>query len=40
LDISYEGGIFFRSLEKRNAVQENPETLQEAFTLGLKAATP
>jgi len=40
LDMSYEGGIFFRSLEKRNAVQENPETLQEAFTLGLKAATP
>jgi multimeric flavodoxin WrbA len=40
LDMSYEGGIFFRSLEKRNAVQENPETLQEAFTLGLKASTP
>jgi len=40
LDMNYEGGIFFRSLEKRNAVQENPETLQEAFTLGLKAATP
>jgi len=40
LDMSYEGGIFFRSLEKKNAVQENPETLQEAFTLGLKAATP
>ena len=40
LDMSYEGGIFFRSLEKKTAVQENPETLQEAFTLGLKAATP
>jgi multimeric flavodoxin WrbA len=40
LDMTYEGGIFFRSLEKRNAVRENPETLQEAFTLGLKAATP
>jgi len=40
LDMSYEGGIFFRSLEKKNAVEENPETLQEAFTLGLKAATP
>jgi len=40
LDMSYEGGIFFRSLEKKNAVKENPETLQEAFTLGLKAATP
>jgi len=40
LDMSYEGGIFFRSLEKKNAVKENPETLQEAFTLGLKAAAP
>ena len=40
LDMSYEGGIFFRSLEKRNAVKENPEALQEAFTLGLKAAAP
>lgn len=39
LDMTYEGGIFFRSLEKRNAVKENPETLQEAFTLGVKAAT-
>jgi multimeric flavodoxin WrbA len=34
LDMTYEGGIFFRSLEKRTAVQENPETLQEAYNLG------
>jgi len=40
LDMSYEGGIFFRSLEKRNAVQENPETLQVAFTLFRNSATP
>lgn len=39
LDMTYEGGIFFRSLEKRDAVKENPEALQEAFTLGVKAAT-
>ena len=39
LDMSYEGGIFFRSLEKKNAVQENPETLQEAFTMGIKAVS-
>jgi multimeric flavodoxin WrbA len=38
MDMRYEGGIFFRSLEKKNAVQENPETLQEAFTMGIKAA--
>ncbi|MBN2125155.1 MAG: flavodoxin family protein [Deltaproteobacteria bacterium] len=37
LDMSYEGGIFFRSLEKKTAVRENPETLQEAFNLGIRA---
>ena len=40
LDMSYEGGIFFRRLEKQSAVQENPETLQEAFNLGRKAVSP
>ena len=40
LDMSYEGGIFFRRLEKKSAVQENPETLQEAFNLGRKAVSP
>ena len=39
LDLSYEGGIFFRSLEKKDAARENPEALQEAFTLGIKAAS-
>lgn len=37
LDMSYEGGIFFRSLEEKTAVQENPETLQEAYNLGRMA---
>lgn len=40
LDMSYEGGIFFRCLEKRTAVEKNPETLQEAFNLGRKAVIP
>ncbi|MFH1351443.1 MAG: flavodoxin family protein [Pseudomonadota bacterium] len=40
LDMTYEGGIFFRSLEKKSAVQEYPETLQEAFNLGIKAVRP
>lgn len=40
LNMSYEGGIFFRSLEKRTAVRDNPDTLQEAFNLGIKAVTP
>jgi multimeric flavodoxin WrbA len=39
LDMSYDGGIFFRSLDKRTAVNENPETLQEAYNLGLKATS-
>jgi multimeric flavodoxin WrbA len=40
LDMSYDGGIFFRRLEKKTAVQESPETLQEAFNLGRKAVSP
>ncbi|MFH1480734.1 MAG: flavodoxin family protein [Pseudomonadota bacterium] len=40
LYMTYEGGIFFRSLEKRSAVRKQPETLQEAFNLGLKAVSP
>ena len=39
LDMSYDGGIFFRSLEKKTAALGNPETLQEAFNLGRVAAT-
>ncbi|MBN2060594.1 MAG: flavodoxin family protein [Deltaproteobacteria bacterium] len=38
LDMSYEGGIFFKRLEDKSAVQDHPETLQEAFYLGKKAA--
>jgi len=37
--MSYEGGIFFRRLEKKTAAKENPEALQEAFNLGLKAVS-
>jgi len=40
LDMSYDGGIFFRRLEKKEAVQTHPETLQEAFNLGRKAVSP
>ena len=39
LDMSYEEGIFFRRLEGKTAVQENPEALQEAFNLGKKAVS-
>ncbi len=39
LDKSYQGGIFFRSLEKISAVKGSPETLQEAYNLGRKAVS-
>lgn len=34
LDMEYEGGIFFRHLDEKTAVHDNPETLQEAYNLG------
>jgi multimeric flavodoxin WrbA len=37
LDMNYDGGIFFRSLEKMTAVKKTPETLQEAYNMGRKA---
>lgn len=38
LDMSYEGGVFFRGMEHGNAAAENPDALLEAFNLGLRAA--
>lgn len=40
LNMRYDGGIFFRRLEEKTAVRDNPETLQEAFNLGIKAVNP
>jgi hypothetical protein len=37
--MSYEGGIFFRMLEHKSAVKDNPETLQEAANLGRKCVS-
>jgi multimeric flavodoxin WrbA len=37
LDKSYEGGIFFRKLDNKDAVNTHPEMLNEAFELGKKA---
>ena len=39
LDMSYDGGIFFRSLEKKTAAKKTPETLQEAYNMGRKAVS-
>lgn len=38
LDMSYEGGLFFRRLEKSSDVQKEPEILKEAFEFGEKSA--
>lgn len=35
LDMSYEGGIFFRRIDKKAAIMEHPEALKEAFDLGV-----
>jgi multimeric flavodoxin WrbA len=34
LDMSYEGGLFFRELEKKSDVKQQPETLEKAFDFG------
>jgi hypothetical protein len=40
LDMSYEGGLFFRSLEKPSDIQNHPDMLQQAYDLGKKASAP
>jgi multimeric flavodoxin WrbA len=40
LDMSYEGGLFLRGLEKRKDVLEDPETIQKAFDFGIKVVSP
>lgn len=37
LDKSYEGGLFVKSVEGKNAILEKPEALKQAFELGMKA---
>jgi multimeric flavodoxin WrbA len=39
LDMSYEGGIFFRSVEGKGDMANHPEYLKQAFDLGVAAAT-
>jgi multimeric flavodoxin WrbA len=38
LDMSYEGGLFFRQLEKADDVQKRPEILRQSFEFGKRAA--
>jgi multimeric flavodoxin WrbA len=37
LDKSYEGGLFFRTIEGKGKIADHPSALQEAYNLGLTA---
>jgi multimeric flavodoxin WrbA len=37
LDMSYEGGLFLRSMEKKSDARDRPEALEQAFEMGRKA---
>jgi multimeric flavodoxin WrbA len=37
LDMSYEGGLFYKGIESKGNISDHPETLKEAFDLGVKA---
>ncbi len=34
LDMSYEGGLFYRGVEGKGAIEQHPDALKEAFELG------
>jgi multimeric flavodoxin WrbA len=37
LDMSYEGGIFFKGIDEKGAILKHPESLKQAFELGRNA---
>jgi hypothetical protein len=37
LDMSYEGGMLVRGVDYKGAIMDHPETLKEAFQLGVNA---
>ena len=37
LDMSYEGGVFVREIDRKSAIMNHPETLEQALKLGVKA---
>lgn len=39
LDVSYEGGLFFRGIDAKAAIMDCPEALKQAFDLGVSAVT-
>lgn len=38
LDVSFEGGLFYKGLEKKNDAKNNPEIMKEAYEFGVKIA--
>jgi hypothetical protein len=39
LDMSYEGALLLRSMEKKSDARDHPEALEQAFEFGRKAVT-
>ena len=39
LDMTYEGGLLYREIEKKSDIGERPETLKEAYELGRNSVT-
>ena len=39
LDMNYEGGLFFKRLDKKTAITEKPEILEQAYEFGKKACS-
>lgn len=39
LDMNYEGGLFFRKIDKKKAILDHPEALEEAFNFGFNAVS-
>lgn len=39
LDMSYEGGIFFRSIDEKGAIEEHPDAMTQALDLGRRIVT-
>ncbi len=39
LDMSYEGGLFYRGVEGKGAIEQHPDALKEAFELGKKVVS-
>jgi multimeric flavodoxin WrbA len=37
LDMTYEGGLFYKGIESKGIINDHPQALQEAYDLGVRA---